>query len=244
VISGGHFASGFLADGFSALAAPYVGDVAGSSEIAGTAVSAVLGGAASILGGGKFANGAISGAFAYLRTSHSDSSNGSEEDDVKFQGGLTDGSDMQSMLSGGDPALIPAIEATADYFGIDRTGITFNASTKLVDDALTDPGTKTVWLGPSAFRSAGFLGSTISHEVEIHIHDQLNKGVWYNAGKNPQGYILQEMQAYDYQLSPAQVARFGLKPDETKALVADRLKLFNKLTTHNQIKANAGNYTP
>jgi hypothetical protein len=58
----------FLAAGFSTLAAPFVRQLAGGNVVAGTILSAVVGGVASVLGGGKFINGAITGAFAYLAT--------------------------------------------------------------------------------------------------------------------------------------------------------------------------------
>ncbi len=72
VIQGGKFGSGALAAGFSAGLTPYLGDLgAGDMRSAGgiakgTAVLAVVGGTASVLGGGKFANGAQTAAFGYL----------------------------------------------------------------------------------------------------------------------------------------------------------------------------------
>jgi RHS repeat-associated protein len=71
VIGGGEFQSGFLAAGFAALAGPGIqkfADKAGkgtASVVAGTAASAVAGGIGSVLGGGKFENGAVTGAFSY-----------------------------------------------------------------------------------------------------------------------------------------------------------------------------------
>ena len=62
---GGKFQTGFLAAGFSAIAQPYIDQVANDNVFVGTAASAAVGGTASVLGGGKFANGAVSGAFSY-----------------------------------------------------------------------------------------------------------------------------------------------------------------------------------
>jgi len=60
--SGGSCGSGALAGAAGAGAAPFV-----SKNFAlATAESAVVGGVASVAGGGKFANGAITGAFGYL----------------------------------------------------------------------------------------------------------------------------------------------------------------------------------
>lgn len=58
---GGQFRHGFYAGFSTAGAAPFVG-----KGMAGVVESAVIGGTASALGGGKFANGAVSGAFQYL----------------------------------------------------------------------------------------------------------------------------------------------------------------------------------
>jgi hypothetical protein len=82
VASGGKCGPGALAGGVSAAAAPFIeqnfpnplqnpGNLA-----AGTAISATVGGLASVAGGGKFANGAVTGAFGYLlnQTWHDDDS--------------------------------------------------------------------------------------------------------------------------------------------------------------------------
>ncbi|MHB8530721.1 MAG: RHS repeat-associated core domain-containing protein [Caulobacteraceae bacterium] len=68
VAEGGNFGSGFLAAGVGSLAsAPTPGQRLSFDAVAeGTAESAVLGGVGSLLGGGKFQNGAITGAFGYL----------------------------------------------------------------------------------------------------------------------------------------------------------------------------------
>jgi RHS repeat-associated protein len=71
IVQGGDFQSGFLAAGVGGLVDPYalaVDHGLGGTEglYAGTAISAVSGGVGSVLGGGKFANGAETGAFGYL----------------------------------------------------------------------------------------------------------------------------------------------------------------------------------
>ena len=60
-VQGGEFRHGFYAGFFTASAAPVLSD-----GFTGMVEAAVIGGTASVLGGGKFANGAISGAFQYL----------------------------------------------------------------------------------------------------------------------------------------------------------------------------------
>jgi hypothetical protein len=62
----GNFGSGFLAGGVSSLAPVPVGKQSWESALGGTTESVTLGGLGSVLGGGKFLDGAITGAFGYL----------------------------------------------------------------------------------------------------------------------------------------------------------------------------------
>ncbi len=66
-LQGGKFEHGFLAGSFSALASPIIskGETRGEYSFARIAKSAAVGGTASFIGGGKFANGAISGAMVH-----------------------------------------------------------------------------------------------------------------------------------------------------------------------------------
>jgi RHS repeat-associated protein len=61
--AGGSCRAGALSAGFAEIAGPAI---PGKGLAFGTAKSAVLGGVGSVLGGGKFANGAVTGAFGYL----------------------------------------------------------------------------------------------------------------------------------------------------------------------------------
>ncbi|MEM8549824.1 MAG: RHS repeat-associated core domain-containing protein, partial [Verrucomicrobiota bacterium] len=68
---GGEFLAGFSAAGFTALASPGIEFIGGDNpDLAETfgeaAAAAVVGGTASILAGGKFENGAVTGAFSHL----------------------------------------------------------------------------------------------------------------------------------------------------------------------------------
>jgi hypothetical protein len=64
-LGGGSFKSGFLAAGFSSAAAP-LGPAPRTNPWRGVAFHALVGGTGSVLGGGKFADGAVTGAFRYL----------------------------------------------------------------------------------------------------------------------------------------------------------------------------------
>jgi hypothetical protein len=77
VTQGGNFGSGFLAAGVGSLAGPAI--VGRTFSVRGLIVSAVLSGTASVLGGGKFENGAITGAFAYMASTLANERGGSVE---------------------------------------------------------------------------------------------------------------------------------------------------------------------
>lgn len=61
----GNFTSGFLAGAFGSFAG-YTAQNMKLDFVGGLVYSSVVGGTASVLGGGKFANGAVTGAFVYL----------------------------------------------------------------------------------------------------------------------------------------------------------------------------------
>jgi hypothetical protein len=64
--TGGEFRHGFYAGLASSSLGGPVGDLMGGSRTGNMIAGAVVGGTASALGGGKFANGAVSGAFTYM----------------------------------------------------------------------------------------------------------------------------------------------------------------------------------
>ncbi len=70
VLQGGKFGHGFVAAGFTEALSPAVGQFADRNDfgtiLAKTATSAAIGGTASVLSGGSFANGATTGAFQQL----------------------------------------------------------------------------------------------------------------------------------------------------------------------------------
>lgn len=73
VMNGGSFTSGFLSNALSALVTPYISskvalikDNQALQNCVGAAAAALIGGVTSVLGGGKFENGAISAAYGYL----------------------------------------------------------------------------------------------------------------------------------------------------------------------------------
>lgn len=65
-INGGKCGPGFLSASFSKAMIPVTAPMIRVDPLAGTVISAVVGGAGALLGGGKFANGALTAAFGYL----------------------------------------------------------------------------------------------------------------------------------------------------------------------------------
>jgi RHS repeat-associated protein len=74
--SGGKCGPGALAAGVSALAGPLTN---GPDRFASLVMNSVVGGLASVAGGGKFANGAVTGAFAYLFSPRAGNGGGDQE---------------------------------------------------------------------------------------------------------------------------------------------------------------------
>jgi RHS repeat-associated protein len=70
-----------------------------------------------------------------------------------------------------------------------------------------------VRIGPQAFNSPGYLGSSIAHEAEVHGHQYFEeREARYGTG----GRFLNEAEAYQYEVINAQ--RFGLNPYEVREL--------------------------
>jgi hypothetical protein len=100
-------------------------------------------------------------------------------------------------------------------------------------------GTVRVEIGDAAFGSAGQLGSTIGHEVEVHVNRQLARGVYYPPS-DEQGTLLQEVEAYDYEL--ASTERYGLGPDEVKVLRQRRAIHYRRLQWENRKRVDEATY--
>jgi RHS repeat-associated protein len=103
-----NFVSGFLAAGVGSLGGPLTGN---EFSIQGVAISAVLGGGAAVLGGGKFENGAITGAFAYAA-----------------QGVATDETDSPGALGVKGPPNQPVVDPTYRYDNYAQAAVALNQS--------------------------------------------------------------------------------------------------------------------
>ena len=100
-------------------------------------------------------------------------------------------------------------------------------------------GTLRVQIGDGAFRSAGWLGSTIAHEVEVHVNRQVAKGR-RPSPSDEQAAWLDEVEAYDFEL--ASEARFGLRPEESRQVRQRRTVFYRSLAYENRQRVDAGVY--
>jgi len=87
-------------------------------------------------------------------------------------------------------------------------------------------GSIRVEIGEGAFASAGRLGSTIAHEVEVHLNRHLGRGVYYPP-IDERTALIQELEAYDYEL--ANRDRFGLAASELQLLQRRRASCHRSL---------------
>jgi hypothetical protein len=101
-------------------------------------------------------------------------------------------------------------------------------------------GTVRVEIGDEAFLSASWLGSTIGHEVEVHVNRQIVKRVAYPPD-DEQGVFIQEVEAYDYEL--ASKDRFGLSLEEVLIVKQRRASHYRRLTWVNRRQVDNGLYT-
>jgi hypothetical protein len=105
------------------------------------------------------------------------------------------------------------------------------------DGALTDPA------NPASPRKGAFtdpanLASTIAHESEVHVNQQNMKGRNYHG---PQGFALNEIQGYDFEIASA--PRFGMTPKEIEGLRTNRDHFLNLLQEKYKQRRLKGDYT-
>lgn len=92
-----------------------------------------------------------------------------------------------------------------------------------------------VKIGPAAFRSAGYLASSIGHEVQ-HAK-QVAEGRLYS---DPQGKAINEIESYDWELKNA--PEHGLTEEEIKIIKGRREEWMAELDPIYQERVTNGNY--
>jgi hypothetical protein len=132
-----------------------------------------------------------------------------------------------------------AIDEAIKVYGIDTSNtksITYDPSVSGEADASPDG---TVRVGDDAFRNAGWLGSSLGHEVEGHVNQQAKPDKWYTG---PEGTALQEVQCYDYEIANAK--RYGTSDADLADLQTRRQNEYNKLSDEykRRVDGNPPNY--
>jgi len=129
-----------------------------------------------------------------------------------------------------------AINLAVTAYGIDSSHV----KKLLYDDSQPDSetGDRSVTIGRDAFHDPGWLGSTIAHEVEEHVNEQDMKGHAYDG---PQGRRLNEIQAYDHEITNA--PRFGLTPEQVAGLRRNRQHYLEGLDEKHRERRQKGDYT-
>lgn len=110
-----------------------------------------------------------------------------------------------------------AINTAVEQYEIDTSSITgrpkYDKSLGRLEGKTFADGT--VVIGEAAFKSPGWLASTIGHEAQ-HA-EQITEGRWYTASTNdPQALAINEVECYDWELSNA--SKNGLTDDEIKII--------------------------
>ena len=129
-----------------------------------------------------------------------------------------------------------AARETARQYNIDVTGfkdIKFDPS--LGPDAIVKDGVLT--LGPDAFKSPGYLASTLGHEG-VHIQ-QAKDGRLINTN---QGRYMNEVEAYSWEINHAKDN--ALTDGEITPLSRRRDDFYDRLTPENKKRVDDGNYMP
>jgi hypothetical protein len=124
-------------------------------------------------------------------------------------------------------------------------GITFNPNLQQPGlsslDSQVTPNKIFAYIGPAAFESTGWLGSSIAHEAEAH-GNQARTGTWYT---DTTGSTLNEAQAWFYEYT--QRGRFGISRDESSRIYNYYLGLYTDLVGIDPLygrRLNQGNFSP
>lgn len=128
-----------------------------------------------------------------------------------------------------------AIALASKYYNVDTSpsiGITHDAAVS--GDGETSSDTRIV-LGDDAFKSPGWLASTLEHEL---MHAQQAKDRWY---PGPQGAAINEVEAYDLEIRNA--AKNGLSRSELADIKSRRKDYYDALSSDIQKRVDSGDYT-
>jgi RHS repeat-associated protein len=208
-LQGGRFGDGFVSAGLTAAVMPQIGKI--QNDVGRTITGALAGGTISEITGGKFANGAMSGAIqaAMAKPPVSDKSVEASADVPQDLSGVPTSELREKMLSDNPLDRVEAARVAIKQFDIEGSGYSLSYDPTLMSaTANVDPFGNVV-LGPGAYKSWSFLGSTLGHEIEIHWMKQMSVFGNYT---DTQDFYLREVQAHRYNVLSA--SRFGNSPIE------------------------------
>lgn len=143
--------------------------------------------------------------------------------------------EVQDLIDKGDKQ--QAIDKALKAFNIDTSKTKSTTYDATVSGEAVTSKDGTVKVGDEAFRDAGWLGSSLGHETEVHVNQQADQGKWYTGAI---GTPLQEVQAYDYEIANAD--RYGTTAANLQDLQNRRDGYYNQLPADYKTRADAGNY--
>lgn len=129
-----------------------------------------------------------------------------------------------------------AIVLAVAAYGVDITHVKSLLYDGYEDSETDDQGNVTI--GKGAFTSPGELASTIAHESEVHVNQQLVKGRNYEGNE---GRALNEVQAYDWEIMNA--PRFGLTKEQVAGLRRNRAHYMEHLSARTLARRQHGDYS-
>jgi hypothetical protein len=135
-IGQGRFGSGFLAGGISSLAPVPAGNQSWEETFEGAVEAGALGGAGSVLGGGKFEDGAITGAFAYLFNDYAHSWGAAGAAGGAVAGGVAVSGACDVATDGACALATPATVAAGSVAGAAIGGTAGAAAGTVVDEVI------------------------------------------------------------------------------------------------------------
>lgn len=142
---------------------------------------------------------------------------------------------------------IKAAMAVMDYFKIDYSGVSIAFKDSASFNARMNYSGQLDIAPPLFGNSFGMIGAILYHEVGVHWQMQYMKmsdGLRDGFGGYSQAWYMREVQAYDYEISPANQVRFGLTPQEVGGERAKRAFYYDHLTGPNKDMIKRGVYQP
>jgi filamentous hemagglutinin len=179
------FGAGFLAGTVTTVAAPYVSTSAGA-YVEGTVIESIIGGTASVLGAGRFANGAVTGAFGYLFNSLMHPSNTLE-------------AGIQSAIMKGDTA---ELRVLLDAGGLSSNDLAIAQRALSVMEDLSSADSSML-----ADRYGVDFGNKLSHVFENNLHDHGLDSLVKEFGSNARAFVEIQRSVEGLDLGPGQFVR-------------------------------------